>query len=330
MIRDDPAGRDAGQKDIRRMSRDRSGVVDVTVVRLLLASFVVALATTGFIFSVPFYVLARLGRTDVVGQVVATWTFGYIVSCLVAQHLAHRLSPRILVTAATAGVAVFIFLFRLTATVGQMSAVSLFYGLFLGFFWAPLMGWLSGEAEGVSLSRRLGLFNLAWSSSVILAPLIASYLVRQSITLPFAVMTAVMAAACTVVLTTPYRTRRSRQSDRLSQTGPAVVRAEALVSEDGIRAQTAGGGTGGTDGGTPATSTAEGGCATNSTGDEGGRTPANGAGVAPGSFLSRRASIAANDAVMAPGTGGTGTTGIQSGVTAAALHRKRGYGRRSP
>jgi MFS family permease len=203
------------------MSRLRCGEVDATLVRLLLASFVVALATTGFVFAVPFYVLAKLGRTDAVGQVVAAWTFGYIVSCLLAQSLSARFSPRILVIAATVGVGIFVFLFRFTQSVSQMSAMAMAYGLSLGFFWAPLMGWLSGHAEGVALSRRLGLFNLAWSTSVILAPLIASYLVRHSITLPFGVMAVIMVLAFGVVATT-RRERPRAQSGVLPVTAAAT------------------------------------------------------------------------------------------------------------
>ncbi len=191
------------------MSRDRAGVLDATVVRLLLTSSVVALSTSGFIFAVPFYILARLGRTDAVGTVVAIWTAGYIVSCLLSQQIVRRLSPRTSVTIAIIGVGVFMFLFRFTWTVPQMSVLGLFYGLFLGGVWAPLMGWLSGDAEGVVLSRRLGFFNISWSISVILAPLLASYLVKQSVTLPFGVMTAIIAVAGLVVLTTRYQPRRA-------------------------------------------------------------------------------------------------------------------------
>ena len=142
------------------------------------------------------------------GTVVAIWTAGYIVSCLLSQRIARRLSPRASVTIAIIGVGVFMFLFRFTWTVPQMSVLGLFYGLFLGGVWAPLMGWLSGDAEGVTLSRRLGFFNISWSVSVILAPLLASYLVKQSITLPFGVMTAIIAVAGLVVLTTRYRQPR--------------------------------------------------------------------------------------------------------------------------
>lgn len=186
------------------MNRAGAGVVDGTIVRLLLASFVVALATTGFIFAVPFYVLEKIKRADAVGLVVATWTMGYIVSCLLSQQFARRVSPRVLVSGSTAGVGLFMLLFRFTADVPQMCLAAAGYGLSLGFFWAPLMGWLSGEAEGVSLSRRLGLFNISWSAAVVIAPLITSHLVKQSIELPFVATMGVMVVGCLVAATTRH------------------------------------------------------------------------------------------------------------------------------
>lgn len=206
------------------MNRDGASVLNATVAKLLLAAFIVSLATSGFVFAVPFYVLAKLQRADVVGQVVATWTAGYITGCLFAQWFAPRVGPRLLVCTATIGVAFFIFLFRFTSVVPSMLLIGLGYGLLLGLFWAPLMGWLSGDAEGIALSRRLGWFNIAWSSSIIIAPLIAGYLVRQSIQLPFAVMTAIMAAACLTVLAT----RDGRKQGRASGVTPVQ---EAAASE---------------------------------------------------------------------------------------------------
>jgi MFS family permease len=76
----------------------------------------------------------------------------------------------------------------------------LVYGLCLGCVWAPLMGWLSGNAEGVVLSKRLGLFNIAWSTSIIIGPFAASYMVKHNIQLPFTVMAGVLVFAGLSVL----------------------------------------------------------------------------------------------------------------------------------
>ncbi len=186
------------------MSRTGVDVLNATVTRLLLASAIIALGTSGFIIAVPYFVLAKIGRADAVGYVTAASTLGYIVSCLLSQPLAQRISPRLIVTAAVAGVALFLFSFQFTATVPQMFGMLLLYGLCLGLVWAPLMGWLSGDAEGLTLSKRLGLFNIAWSFSIIFGPLAASYMVKHSIEMPFTAMMIVLALASLIVLTTPY------------------------------------------------------------------------------------------------------------------------------
>lgn len=191
-------------------------VFNATVVRLLLASFLVAMATMAFIFAVPFYMLAQLdNRADAVGLVVATWTAGYIASCLLSQRLSQSVSPRVLVTLATIGVGIFVYVFRYTHSLTQMSAIALCYGLSLGQFWPPLMGWLSGDAEGVILSRRLSWFNTTWSSGIILSPPLVGYLVKHYMEMSFVVAMLGMLAACVVVLTT----RRLPDRGRVAPTG---------------------------------------------------------------------------------------------------------------
>ncbi len=216
------------------MSPDRPSVLDATVAKLLLASAIIALGTSGLVIAIPYYVLDKLGRADAVGTVVAASTIGYIASCLVSQHLARWISPRILVTAAIAGVAAFIFLFQFTAAVPVMFAIMLVQGLCLGCVWAPLMGWLSGSAEGVVLSKRLGLFNIAWSTSIIIGPFAASYIVKHSFQLPFTVMTVVLVVACLIVLAARYQPsdRSALKRDlRVAVTGAGAAPARAAESQ---------------------------------------------------------------------------------------------------
>jgi MFS family permease len=214
------------------MSPDRQHVLDATVAKLLLASAIIALGTSGLVIAIPYYVLDKLGRADAVGTVVAASTIGYIASCLISQHLARWISPRILVTAAIVGVAAFIFLFQFTATVSVMFATMLVHGLCLGLVWAPLMGWLSGNAEGVVLSKRLGLFNIAWSTSIIIGPFAASYMVKHSFQLPFNVMAVVLVAAGLIVLAARYRPSAPAMPKRpLGDTAAAAGAASARAPE---------------------------------------------------------------------------------------------------
>ena len=57
-------------------------------------------------------------------------------------------------------------------------------GVSMSTFWPFLMGWLSTGHEGKKLNRRLGLFNIAWSSGSLISPLLGGYLVERSSLLP--------------------------------------------------------------------------------------------------------------------------------------------------
>jgi DHA1 family multidrug resistance protein-like MFS transporter/DHA1 family quinolone resistance protein-like MFS transporter len=57
----------------------------------------------------------------------------------------------------------------------------------LGFFWPPLMGWVSAGLEGKELGRNLGQFNQSWSTGALLGPFVAGWLYPVNPILPFAV-----------------------------------------------------------------------------------------------------------------------------------------------
>jgi predicted MFS family arabinose efflux permease len=119
-----------------------------------------------------------------IGFLAATWSFHYILGCLLVRPLSRHLRPRdSLAGAATVmGLAVLpiAFLHQL-APVFLCYAV---YGLATAFFWPPLMGWLSTGLEGEALNRTMGRFNLCWSSGAIIGPVLAGVLAPYSPLLP--------------------------------------------------------------------------------------------------------------------------------------------------
>jgi MFS family permease len=133
----------------------------------------------------------------------------------------------------------FSFLFASTESLGQMWLIAAGYGLSLGCVWAPIMGWLSGNAEGVTLNRRLGLFNITWSTNVLISPMVAGYLLKQSLELPFAVIAVVMALGSLNVLLTSYkaarRPERSERQDTADKHRAAAVQESAAMDSFKVR-----------------------------------------------------------------------------------------------
>jgi predicted MFS family arabinose efflux permease len=121
-----------------------------------------------------------------IGFLAATWSFHYILGCLLVRPLGQRLRPRdsIAVAAMLMGCAVLpiVFLHRLMPVFLCYAA----YGIATAFFWPPLMGWLSTGSEGAQLNRTMGRFNLCWSGGGIVGPILAGVLSRYDPRLPVA------------------------------------------------------------------------------------------------------------------------------------------------
>ena len=121
-----------------------------------------------------------------IGFLAATWSFHYILGCLLVRPLGRRLRPRdsIAVAATVMGLAVLPILF-----LHQLTPVFLcyaVYGIATAFFWPPMMGWLSMGCEGEQLNRTMGRFNLCWSGGSIAGPILAGVLARSNPRLPVA------------------------------------------------------------------------------------------------------------------------------------------------
>jgi DHA1 family tetracycline resistance protein-like MFS transporter len=58
------------------------------------------------------------------------------------------------------------------------------YGLAMSFFWPPIMGWLSRDAEGAQLGKSMSYFNLSWGAGLIVGPPLAGILSARSTGLP--------------------------------------------------------------------------------------------------------------------------------------------------
>jgi len=119
-----------------------------------------------------------------VGFLAATWSFHYIVGCLLLRRLGEHLRPHHSMVAATAVMALCVLLILRLDRLGGVFVCYAVYGLGTSLFWPPLMGWLSTGNEGARLNRVMGRFNLCWSSGAIAGPVLAGVLARQDARLP--------------------------------------------------------------------------------------------------------------------------------------------------
>ncbi|HEB32480.1 MAG TPA: MFS transporter [Spirochaetes bacterium] len=80
------------------------------------------------------------------------------------------------------------------------------YGIAASFFWPPIIGWLSQDAEGSRLGKSMSYFNISWNTGLIAGPFLAGYLSAVKSELPlyvgglFFFMTAVLITAASFLL----------------------------------------------------------------------------------------------------------------------------------
>ncbi len=155
---------------------------------LLYASFLANIGIGILNFSLVFYTKDIFHATPgEIGWMSSLWALFYFVGCFALRKPSTRLGPKRALVIASAGMALFsFFIFKSTS----MMWIFIFYSLF-GFttalFWPTLEGWLSEGYEGASLNKRVGRFNLSWSSALVVSPYLAGLLVERNMSLPLIV-----------------------------------------------------------------------------------------------------------------------------------------------
>lgn len=152
------------------------------------AAFVASVAIGFVIFGLTFFARDELAfEPGRVGLLVGTWPLTYAAACLLVLPLFGPVLPRILmvVSCSVMGLAVAALLvFPSTRAVFPLFGL---FGFALGFFWSPVMGWLSVGHEGQDLSRLISRFNFSWGAGNMVSPFLCGALYQVRPTLPLQV-----------------------------------------------------------------------------------------------------------------------------------------------
>ncbi len=157
------------------------------------AVFLKAFCAGMFTVVSPFEVARLGGGPTLMGSIGAVWIGSYVISLLATGGRVDRFNPRHLVRIGLAVMASMFLIMTQAERLWVFFAATSGFGLISGFFWPPIMGWISVGYEGRDLSRRLSRFNLSWSSGMVLGPLIGGILLDWVRLAPF-----VLAITCFV------------------------------------------------------------------------------------------------------------------------------------
>lgn len=121
-----------------------------------------------------------------IGWLGALWSTSYFCGCFVFKRLTARLVPRNSMTVMQAGGSLIMGLFLLRPGLLNAFVAVCLYGFITAFFWPPLMGWLSRNAESKALSKATSIFNFSWSLGAVISPYLAGLLSERDKFLPIA------------------------------------------------------------------------------------------------------------------------------------------------
>jgi len=154
-----------------------------------------------WLVALPF-VTKRLGGSDFEVGLCVGLGFGGYMAALVASLLGwinlERFNVKRVVQCGTGVITMVPVLGYLTLTATErgylgesailiLIGLATIQGLAAVMFWPRVMNWLSIGYEGRELNRRLGLFNVFWSFSIMVGPYIGGYLVEVNSRLPIIV-----------------------------------------------------------------------------------------------------------------------------------------------
>jgi len=198
---------------------------------LYAAPFGQALAIALYITAQPLLGLNIEDRPDLVSLIGAAGTATYALACWLLRPVLNRVNPRVSTVISTLSQA------ALVAAMGQVGSLYTLIilaagtGLAMSFFWPPLMGWLSSDVEGRALNRRLGRFNLMWSTGLLLGPFPSAALFELANWLPFAVAAGVLILVASLLLAlapTPATRRRNAETKQGAPVVPTDARLAAF------------------------------------------------------------------------------------------------------
>ncbi len=155
---------------------------------IYLSAFVTALSEGIVTLGIIFYIKDTYNASEgTIGWIGGMWAFFYSIGCIGLKPLFKILTPHKSMILSGILMAIFLILIHQVRDLTLLFILYSLFGLSLSLFWPQAMGWMSLGHEGKVLGNKIGYYNLAWSSGLILSPLISGYLSQLNTSLPLAI-----------------------------------------------------------------------------------------------------------------------------------------------
>ena len=149
---------------------------------IYICAFIFCLGGTILGFSLIFRLADRFAfNPGQIGTYLALGQFCYFIGCNLYHRFGSSANPAKMFSAAS----VIVFLSSLVLTLARLKALVYFsfwvQQLATGFFWPPLIAWLTSGLSGKNLNREITRYSRSWMSAALIGPPIAGFLYRWNV-----------------------------------------------------------------------------------------------------------------------------------------------------
>jgi MFS family permease len=168
---------------------------------LFAAAFTASIANGILLVALQFRCDELGGNAPEIGALGGIIQIAYLAGCLFFGPWVGRFNLKYLAAAGTACLSCTAVGMSLAPNLTVFLSLAGAHGLVTCLLWPPIMGWLSTGVEGQELSKRLGKYNLSWSSGLVIGPSVGGYLYEHGAAFPVAVggMAAAFLLLCAMV-----------------------------------------------------------------------------------------------------------------------------------
>lgn len=186
---------------------------------------------------------AELGASaGALGLLGATWPVPYIIASLISGRLSDRIGRRNIAVIGSVVACIITFACARTTNIPLLIGLTAVFGLGIGFFWPPIIAWISDGPRGAALHKRLTRFGVAWNIGLLLGFALTGWVFRRWPQLAFDIPTLGLGVII-ILLLLPARPHHTEEENTFEL--PAVpagrgFRKTAWFANFGVRLANAG------------------------------------------------------------------------------------------
>lgn len=175
-----------------------------------------------------FYLAAPLAAIELGGNPIELGLIGtisasvYVTLAGVVGRLSDRLGRRVLIFAGPLLFSMTCLLMTQVADVKGILFLAGLNGLSVALFWAPFQAWVAESQSGLGLARNIGNFNMSWTASHLVGPVLAGFLFGLHSRMPFWLAFVLSFALCLVIRASV--SDRDRPPEKEDLPAPAAAR----------------------------------------------------------------------------------------------------------